>query len=235
MINIYYLIILKIIIQFNIIDLSNKALIESNEITELLNTKLEYNNPKILLFSTTNKIISLYENNQICIIDLKLQQDNINENENEKNNNAEKLKINSYSKLSPKITELSNIYSDSYSPIYLLDDSSYYYCSSSDFNKSLNYFKIDLCCDYFLDKLRIIYHNDYKDCIPKNCRIKIYDSKNDNIRQIDFINSKEKYHENIEINEITRYIVFEFKENLGGDYIIIKKLKFEGKILNDIK
>ena len=38
----------------------------------------------------------------------------------------------------------------------------------------------------------------------------------------------------MEINEITRYILFDFKDNLGGDYIIIKKLKFEGKILSDI-
>ena len=220
------------IIQFNIIDLSNKTYIESNEITELLNTKLEYNYPKILLFSNTNKIISLYENNQICIINLKLQQDIINENE--KNNNGENLKINSYSRLNPKITELSNIYSDSYSPIYLLDDSSYYYCSSRDYNKSLTYFKIDLCCDYFIDKLIITYHDDYKDCIPKNCRIKIYDNKKNDIRQIDFINSKNYLNEKIDVNEIIRYIVFEFNENLGGDYIIIKKLKFEGKILNDI-
>ena len=33
------------IIQFNVIDLSNKTLIENNNITELLNTKVEYNYP----------------------------------------------------------------------------------------------------------------------------------------------------------------------------------------------
>ena len=58
--------------------------------------------------------------------------------------------------------------------------------------------------------------------------------KNDIIRQINFINSKKELYKKIEINEITRYILFDFKDNLGGDYIIIKKLKFEGKILNDI-
>ena len=222
------------IIQFNIIDLLNKTFIGSNEITELLNSKIEYNYPKMLLLSNNNKIIVLYEKNQLGIINLKIQQDNINEKENNKEQNIQEIKINSQSNLSPKITEYSNIYSESYNPLYLLDDSSYYFCTTSEFNKGKNYFKLDFCCDLFLEEIKIIYHYDYKDCIPKNCSIIIYNKKKDIIRQINFINSKEELNEKIEINEITRYILFDFKDNLGGDYIIIKKLKFEGKILSDI-
>ena len=39
----------------------------------------------------------------------------------------------------------------------------------------------------------------------------------------------------IEINEIARSILFDFNDNFGGNYIIMKKIKFHGKILNDIK
>ena len=222
------------IIQFNIIDLLKKTFIGNNEITELLNSKIEYNYPKMLLFSNNNKIIALYEKNQLGIINLKIQQDNIDEKENNKKQNIKEIKINSQSNLGQKITEYSNIYSESYNPLYLLDDSSYYFCTTSEFNKSKNYFKLDFCCDFFLEEIKIIYHNDYEDCIPKNCNITVYNKKNDIIRQINFINSKKELYKKIEINEITRYILFDFKDNLGGDYIIIKKLKFEGKILNDI-
>ena len=188
----------------------------------------------MLLFSNENKIIALYEKNQLGIINLKIQQDNTNEKENDKKQNIQEIKINSQSNLRPKITEYSNIYSESYNPLYLLDDNSYYFCTTSEFNKSKNYFKLDFCCDFFLEEIKIIYHDNYVDCIPKNCSIIIYNKKNDIIRQINFINSKKKLYEKIEINEITRYILFDFKDNLGGDYIIIKKLKFKGKILSDI-
>ena len=220
------------IIQFNIINLSNKEF-ENNEVTELLNTKLEYNYPEILLFSNTNKIITLYEKNQLGIINLKLQKEIIGEDDNN-NKKFKEIAINSKSKLNPKVVEYSNIYSESYNPLYLLDDSSYYFCSNSDYNKSKTYFKLDFCCDFFLEEIKIIYHNDYEDCIPKDCSIQIYDNNMNMIRQINFENSKKDSKTKIEIKEITRYLLFEFKNNLGGDYIIIKKLKFEGKILSDI-
>ena len=131
-------------IQYNIIDLSNKIFIENNEITELLNIKLEYNYPKVVLFSNINKIISIYDNNQLAIINFKYQKDIINTNDKEYLN----IKINSHSKLTPKILHYSNIYSESYNPLYLFDDSSYYYCSGDDYDKNKKEFELDFCCDY---------------------------------------------------------------------------------------
>jgi hypothetical protein len=216
------------IIIFNAVNISNENFVENRELPELLNTKVEYNYPKILLFSNSNKLISLYDENQLSIANYK-------HNKVEKNNKkiSKKLEINCHSKLNPKIIKYSNIYSESYHPSHLFDDSSKYYCSGIDSNKNNNYIEIDLCCDYFLEELTLVFHDSYLDCIPKNCSLKIFDNKKNQIVEFKFSN-KEEEKKVIEINEITRYILFEFNDNFGGKYIVIKKFQFKGKILSDI-
>ena len=198
---------------------------------ELLNTKVEYNYPKILLFSNSKKLISLYDENQLSIANYK-------HNKIEKNNKiiSQKLEIYYHSELTPKIIKYSNIYSESYHPSHLFDadSSDYYYCSGICSNKGNNYIEIDLCCDYFLEKLTLVFHESYLDCIPKNCSLIIFDNKKNKIVELKFSN-KEENKKVIEINEIAKSILFDFNDNFGGNYIIMKRIKFQGNILNDIK
>ena len=91
---------------------------------------------------------------------------------------------------------------------------------------------------YFLEEINIIYHDPYKDCIPINCNLIIYDNKKILLKLlISTIELKTNliyiWIKKIEVNEIARIISFTFKGNLGGDYIIIKKIKFKGEILDD--
>ena len=219
------------IIQFSFIDLSNGLINENQEINDLLNLKFEYNYPKIILFSKLNKFIYLYDVNQLCIIDYIFKE---KENKDEKAKPNNKKIINGLKILKKnviiKIIEHSGLYSDSYHPLNLFNNSSYYYCSNRGANQ---FFELDFSNEYFLLKYDITYNNSNKNCIPKKYIVQIYDNKKREINKFEFINT-EKKNETRKINEMARYIRFNFLENFGGNYIIIQKMNFTYKNLYDI-
>ena len=71
--------------------------------------------------------------------------------------------------------------------------------------------------------------------MPKNYILKFYKNPKKEILKINSTFNKNVLNQTIKVNEIVRIIVFYFRGNYGGDYIIIKKIRFNGmKLLRDI-
>ena len=190
-----------------------------------------------MLFNSDNKIISLYENNQLCILDYKY----IKENEVDNNiikTNISKIKI-QYLKEPDlivgkdfKVIECSAFYEnkEKYGPSMLFRKESYY-CSSEG---TVHFFELDFLKEYFFFGFRIEFHGGFIECIPKNYNIQLYDEKKRAIRELAFTSDIKHLYENKIIDEKARYIRFIFINNFDGKYIIIKRIKFTIKTSNNI-
>ena len=218
-------------IQLSFINLFNSSLIANHEINDELDIRIEPNNPKIMLFKGMNKYICFYEENQLCYIDYKLEDENKFKDEEQTVNNNNLIKYwRNY--IHEKIINYSNLYSDSYHPSNLFRwGSDYYYCSEG----KNAYFELDFSYEYYVSKIEINYNDSYLDCIPKNYCIQIFDNKKREINKFDFENKSKISKETREINEMVRYMKFVFKDNFGGSYIIIKRIYFEYKELYNIE
>ena len=118
-----------------------------HKLNALFNFKIDDNIPKFLL-SYNNLFLSVYENNQITLINFKLLDVKRKNIIKEK---MPKIEINKNEKreLIPKVTNYSDIYSEKYHPNYLFSYSSdKYYCSSDAYNK--HYFELDFSQEYFI-------------------------------------------------------------------------------------
>ncbi len=121
----------------------------------------------------------------------------------------------------------------------LFKDNESYYCSSSG---TKHYFLLDFLQEYYFLDFHIIFHEDYKTCIPKTYTIQVYDEKKRQTNEIIYITDdkilqiydKQKLCDDKKINEKCRYIRFNFIDNFGGEYIIINKIGFNLKNSNDI-
>ena len=218
-------------IQFSFINLFNSSLVKNNEINEILNLRVEMNNPKIMLFTGINNFISFYDENQLCYIDYKLEEENNIKDEQKNESNVIK-KINIIKRyMNENIINYSKLYSGSYHPSNLFNYlSDYYYCSEG----PSAYFEIDFSYEFFISKIEFYYNDSYLDCIPKNYNIQIYDNKKREINRFDFKNIAKVTNETREINEMGRYMRFNFIDNFGGNYIIIKRIYFKYNKFYDI-
>ena len=215
------------IVQFSFIDLSNNLNEENHELKTLFNFKVDNFYPKIFLFNTQYKFINIYENNQLCIVDYKLNEKEKKDEHNDENNfkNIIRIEIKQLYKrqIIPKIIEHSKILKNEYHPSMLFSDKSYY---SSD-KGSKHYIYMDFSKDYYFVNFDIIFHEKYLDCSPKKYIVQLYDSKKREINKLIFI-SKEKVLNDVKnLNEVARYIKFNFTENFGGKNIVIKNMKFK--------
>jgi len=214
-------------IQYLFINLLKNLEINHHELRELFNFKIDNNYPTFLSFNNDNKILFLYEKNQICVSNYHLLK-----NENIKNNNIENEKdilpkVRYHSKIIkiPYQYECSPYYKNDYdySPSSLFSDNSYFYNSSKG---NEHYIEFEFDKKYFFSDIKMTFIDKYKDCIPYIISLQLFDNKKRMINERVITTQNDKLSFNIIINEKARYIKFSFLENYGGEYIIIKRIEF---------
>ena len=133
------------------INLFNSSPVEYDNFKEIFKFKISFNIPKITTLNNCNKLVLIYENNQICIIDfnpLNVSSNNIEKDKNIINtneaiikNNIKEINIKSIGPLIPKAMKYSEVYSSSYGPSNLFTKTESYYCSSS--NEPQHFIQLD--------------------------------------------------------------------------------------------
>ena len=207
-------------LQFSFIDLSNFSNIENNNFIELLNFKINYNLPKILLNKEFKKIINIYDNNQLCIIDYIYKNELINENVHI--NEINLIKDNE-SEIIPPSSTYSSIYNEDYSPKNLFIENEYY-CSKSNNNEFIQF---DFQKEYCFNKIVVTYIDKYTKGRLKKFNIIYLDKKMRVVDKFECNNKdKELDYFTLSINVKGRYIKFEFLENFGENYFVIGKINF---------
>ena len=216
-------------LKFSIFNLLNNSFDNNNKIFESLNFKINYNIPKIMLWKNTNKFLFVYENNQLCNVNYSFK----NENNNEINhNNINIINDNNNININININEIRRIPNiDSASPTLWgyepekLFVKNYYYCSKYPNNQFIVF---DYKKEIFFKGFTLLFHSEYKSCRPKNYKITILNNEKSIINIFAFTildrNCKNKEHK---LNNRGRYIRFDFIDNFGGNWIIIKNLQID--------
>ena len=209
-------------LEFSFINLTNLENKENNDLIELLNFKINYNIPKIILTQEFKKIISIYDNNQLSIADYKYN--NIYNNENNLIINEINLIQDNNSEIVPPSSSYFSAYDDEYTPNKLFIENDYY-CSKSNGNNENIMFDFEK--EYWFNKVIVEYVDKYKTSRIKNLNVLIYDNKKRFIDKFVYNNINQDLNSfNFALNSKCRYIKFEFIENYGGDYFIIGKIRF---------
>ena len=223
-------------IQLTLLDISNNSNLENHEIKELLNIDVNNYNPRLFLFNSNYKLVTLYDKNQICILEFHLTENETNDGDDNKLREINKIKM-----LDPrtpklvvgeslKIISSSDCFNRKYNCSMMFEDKSYF-CS---LDKKNFYFVLDFLEEYYFLSFKIIFHEEYKNCIPKIYTIQVYDDKNKEINEILYETKNDILEENKKIDEKARYIRFNFIENFGGNYFIIKNIYFNFRFIDDI-
>ena len=208
-------------VEFVIKDLDNLNQL-NHELKGFLNLELYYNIPKFLSYNY-GKFISVYQDNQLCIMNINLfKEDNNKINHNFpikiKNENQNFSRI-----IIPNISNSSPTYNNLYVPETLFKNNGYYYCSCK---YAINPFiEFDFKEEFYFFSFDITYENSRSNK-PKNYNIEFYDNKKRKINTIEFISEKDKNSESNFINEKARYLKLNLTSNYGGNYFEIKKINF---------
>ena len=219
-------------IQFSFIDITDffSKNNDYKKFTELFTFKIYNYFPKILSFNN-GKLIYLYEDNQLCIVNYNLSSsENIQKNYTKKG--TKKIELIEINKelIIPETCTSSSIYKNKYDVSKLFSNDSYF-CSNTGSNENI-YFNFDK--EYFFKYIELINYEDYLNCRPKNFYIYIYDEKKRKRKEYEIYN-KSTGTQSIKINEKGKYIEFNFIDNYNGKYIIIKKINFHVKVINNVK
>ena len=219
-------------INFFFIDLSNFLNNENAKIIQLLNFKID-NYPQIIVNQNFKKMVHLYENNQLCIMDYNYEDENIEDNKIN-NGNIMKIKLSKdyENEILPFKHFSSSIYSDKYSTRELFRKESYF-CSKTNSNENITFiFKQN----YYFSGFRMLFCNDYKKGSPKKFKVTIYDIKQRPIKTYNFVND---YVENTsyegKLNKIGAYLKFDFSENFGYYYYTIERMYFDVEATYSLK
>ena len=216
-------------LQFSFIDLSNLSKKENNQLTQLLNFKINDNLPKIMLHQNFKQFIALYDNNQLCIVDYIYNEECLNYNNiNENISNISELNSIKNSIIIPNIYTFSSVYNNDNKNygVNNLFFGSYYFCTQSNINEFIEF---DFKTEYFFKNCKIkFYKNYYYESRFKKIKIIFLDSEKKIIRtyEIKNENKKDEYFIVNFFNTKGRYIKFEFLENFGEKYFIIDKMEF---------
>ena len=219
-----YLLVDKIIdneLQFSFIDLSDLSN-KDIKLINLLNFKINYNIPKIVFNGEFKKLIYVYENNQLCIMDYIYEQ-NL-KNNNDIRINQINLQLDNQSEIIPPISEFSSIYNNDYKVQNLFVENNYYYCSKNNKNESLLF---DFEKEYCFNRIVILYIDRFKKERLKQFKIVIGDKDKRWVHTQEYsIDRMEDNYLYISLNNKGRYIKFELLENFGGYYFIIGRMQF---------
>ena len=208
-------------LQFSFIDLSNFSNTENKELIELLNFKINYNIPKIIFNEGFKKFITLYDNNQLCILDYIYEKEF--KNQDNIQINKINLKLDNKSEIIPPQSEFSSVYNNDYKVenLFLEKD---YYCSKTNKNESILF---DFEKEYYFKSINISYIDKYKKGRLKKFNLIILDKEKRLINKIDYsVDKLECNNLNVPADNKGRYLKFEFLENFGEEYFVIGKMKF---------
>ena len=210
-------------LQFSIIDLSNYNDKRSDKLIKLIDLKIQSNPPKILLNQNFNKFIYSYDDNQLCVVNLFLNEPKIENNVIEKDIIPIKLKKINNSEIKPKIYNHSGYHNDTYIPDNLLKKEG----SFSSKRKQKEVFIIfNFEKDYYFNKFVISYENKDLDCRIKKFKVTVYDNKwritneyNLNVKTQDDAVSTE-------LGDKGTYLRFDFLENFEVLFLLQNKFNF---------
>ena len=183
---------------------------------------------KLLLWQNYNKIINLYEDNQIYLVENVIKNESNSYNiDNNKNNQIQKLNVKlEYGDTISKaeIFSYSSAYDAKYYPANLFIEGSYY-CSKSVKNEYITfYFKKE----YLFSGFEIKLYSDYKKARPKNLKVSVFDEKKRIIDERTYFNN------NIDVDIIKiqslnikgAYLRLDFLDNFGEKFICFEGIKF---------
>ena len=233
-----YLLIDKVIhnnLNFTLINLDDYSIKNDfgYDFCQVLNFKIDNNLSKIYLTQNFNKFLYLYEeNNQIGIIDLKLNKP-LKQKDNNEINFKLNLKKDNNIEIIPSIYKYSSLYSDDYCPDQLLKEEDGYFCTKQNI-KEFIIFKFDK--EYCFYKIEITFPDDYIKARLKEFKISIYNYKGTLVSVLyNNNNNPENNKVGIDLDEKGAYIKFEFLSNFGEDYFCIQRIKFFADITHSLK
>ena len=216
---------------------SNKIEDKEKEKNEKKSNEIETNEIKDNEIETNEIKDNEIKDNEIK--DNEISSNEIKDNEissNEiKDNEKEKIKdiiIKKADIIIPKIDSFSEVYSRKYEPSKLFIEKDYY-CSKTPLN---NFIIFDFLNEYFFNGFRLIFLSSNENCRPKNIIVSILDDKKDVIKDFKFINDNIRFlSRDYIINYKCRYLKFDFKDNFGGDYIIINNIMFYASPIDSVE
>ena len=86
---------------------------------------------------------------------------------------------------------------------------------------------LDFSQEYYFTGFEILFSQTYYNCKPKTYKVQTFDNKKRITNEFTFINEKkDKLKKIIELNKQARYLKFNFNENFGGEYFVIRKIYF---------
>ena len=222
-------------VQFSLLNLSDLS--NNNNLNEFFNIKIYNYFPKIIFNYNFEIFIYLYDNNQLCITDYIPNEDKSNTNEIKTTD----LSIKKNDLIIPKIDNCSEVYSQNYDASKLFSNDvlfsndfyGHYYCSK---NNMKQYIVFDCGNEYFFNSFQIIYLSRKNNCKPKHFIVSILDKYKNVVNIFKFENKNI----NIESEEYNlknkgRYIRFDLLDNYGGNYFIIKNLKFYANPIDSVE
>ena len=132
----------------------------------------------------------------------------------------------------PKIDSFSEVKSRNYEPSKLLDEKDYY-CSR---NPSNEFIIFDFLNEYFFNGFKMTFLLKNENCRPNYFIVSILDDKK-NVKNIfPFFNDNiQSLSREYDLKNKGRYLKFDFKNNYGGKYIIIKHLEFYTEPIDSVQ
>lgn len=210
-------------LEFSFVNLSDLTSIENNALIELFNFKINYNIPKIMVSQEFKKIISVYDNNQLCIVDYTYKSELRYENNNMNINEINLIQDNNSEIIPPK-SEYFSVYDDDYTPKNLFIENEYYCSKSNNNNENILF---DFEKEYWLNKIIVTYIDKYQKSRIKKLNVLLYDKKKRIIKKCEYSDFNMEWKNfNITINSKCRYIKFELLENYGEKFFIIGSIRF---------
>lgn len=210
-------------LEFSFVNLSDLTSIENNALIELFNFKINYNIPKIMVSQEFKKIISVYDNNQLCIVDYTYKSELRYENNNMNINEINLIQDNNSEIIPPK-SEYFSVYDDDYTPKNLFIENEYYCSKSNNNNENILF---DFEKEYWLNKIIVTYIDKYQKSRIKKLNVLLYDKKKRIIKKCEYSDYNMEWKNfNITINSKCRYIKFELLENYGEKFFIIGSIRF---------
>ena len=189
----------------------------------LLNFKIDNKPPKLYLTDNFSKFIYLYEdNNQISIINLKINNQLEQKNQIELNNKIV-LKKDNEEEIIPSIYQFFSVYSNEYIAENVLKEEGYF-CTKTNMKEFIS-FKFDK--EYCFKRIDITFPDSYGKARVKDFNINIYDINGKCINIYNFCNNDyEKKQISVILNDKGAFLKFELSTNFGEDYFCIKRIQF---------
>ena len=221
-------------LNFSLIDLSNFSKKEKSKIIQLLKIEID-NNPKIIANQKFKKMVQIYDNNQLCIMDYNYEEENteIINVENKENIMKINLSKDNEKEIEPSSIEHSSIYNNDSHPKYLFKKEKKYFCSKSN---SKVYLIFHFKPNYYFLGFKMIFWESYKESRPKKFNVSILDIKKRVIKKFNFTNDKKENKEyEGKLNCKGATLRIDFLENFKESYFTIERMYIYADVTYSLK